>query len=121
MTVSINFTAKSAYVIAEPEGNIFSHEEMTAYAKNIIAGAAKLRRKKILIRGQDITIKLSMYDSIEFANTMDKISLALQGYRLAVITGEQSAESRSKIETSLVNRSIEFKVFSTESSALQWL
>ncbi|QJB55782.1 hypothetical protein [Pseudodesulfovibrio sp. zrk46] len=121
MAVSINFIDKGTYVIAEPDGTISSHEEMTAYAKDIIRGAARLDRKKVLIRGQNITMQLSAYDTIAFAETMDEISLALGGYRIAVVTAEQSAKSRSMIETALVNRSVEYRVCTSEECALGWL
>ncbi len=121
MTVSYTFTRHDDYLYVEASGTISSDEEMETHAHCVADEADRQNCSKILIYDRDLSIQLTPFDTISFAERMDEISLALKGLRIAVVVTPHNKESRAFIETALVNRSVQYKAVGSREEGLDWL
>lgn len=121
MSVDYNFLLRDKYLRVEACGDIRDHEEMTAHARQIVDASQKLNRSRVLIHSDGLNLRLAPMDIVAFAEIMDELELCIQGLRLAVVAPSQPPESRNFIETTMVNRSVRYKVFQSEEAALAWL
>ena len=120
-TFSQVFTDEKRYLLCITDGMVDCTEPFVDWAMSVMGKAHEIGQTKILIDNRTFELRLSPLDVVTFASHLEKVNIASQGFRLAVISSPKNPEISRLVETVLINRSACYKSFPNQKEATSWL
>jgi len=121
MPVQTTMTVMDGYIQARTTGTIESAQEAIAYTTIHVDKARQTGIRRLLLDERDVTFRVDFADSMEVAEYWNSKGLPALGLRLAVLPSHTTPVQMEEFETLAANRSVAYRVFADEESALDWL
>lgn len=121
MFYSLKYRDKDNYLLATVSGEITTVEVAQECVHHILDTALKRDYIRILIQRQALTSNLDTYDAIKMVDTLSQTRPSARNVRIANVVTSGKAPSCTVYETILQNRSFNYRFFTTDDEALDWL
>lgn len=117
----VEFIKHDSWLLAKAEGRISNAEELLTKARKLVAKALEYNTSRVLIDNRQLDVVLDFHDSTTIANTLADDDIQFLGRRFACLCNDMSLSTYEAFETAYRNRSINFRLFKDEESAMKWL
>ncbi|MGL1861453.1 MAG: hypothetical protein OCC46_02895 [Pseudodesulfovibrio sp.] len=121
MTYSLAFVVQERWLSVTARGAVQSVETFSEKAATVVQHIMKSGKKRIFLDDRCLDVALDAHDVTVIAKQLEQKSVPTMGLRLACIPKPGNEEIYRTIETIYQNRSFNFRVFSDEESAFDWL
>ena len=121
MTISLSMETRGDHLRVTVRGDIRHIDEIVDYSAAYRIEATRLGLRRVLIDYTDALFHLDYHDLHELAEHGVRKDFHLRGLRIAAVCSTENAVQHRQYETIAANRSITYKVFNDEASALDWL
>lgn len=121
MAFTLEFKQEDGYLVVKARGEVNSFEAFSDKARRVIEQIVSSGSRRILLDDRKLSVQLDSLDISRIAGQLDSMNMQSMGLRLACLCQSEKREIYDNIETMYQNRSLNFKVFDDELSAVQWL
>lgn len=121
MPYALNFHRNEDYLQVAVSGTVVGFDEVYAEAHAILREAEEVGLLSILLDMRQAGLRIDTHDAMMLAERMDQVLVQTRGLRVASIHGPHDEGMGRILETCFRNRSINYRHFSTEEPALEWL
>lgn len=121
MTYTLRTTPQKGYLLVELDGAVDSISEIIEYTVTFVAEAERLDLHKVLVDERNAFFTLDFMDLVKLAEHASERDFHLKGFRIASLPHPDMLDKHKAFETAVRNRSIEYRVFTSEDDALDWL
>jgi len=115
------FFDKQNHLLCISEGDITSLDEYIAWAIEVVDKCKETGRFVVLVDNRTLVLKLTMHEIASFADKLETFGAAQLKLKVAVISCPDNLELSKSVETSLLDRSADYKSFKSQKDAMEWL
>ncbi len=121
MPYSVSYSKSDGVIHAVVSGEIRTCEELTEKALSIMGAAMRRNATRVVVDDRDVNMFVDAHDAHCLANAMDGDNLQVRGFRIACLYSPEYKDIYRIFETGHRNRSLNFRAFTDEKAALDWL
>lgn len=121
MSYTTKFTDTNDYLIATAVGEINTPEAALEYTSGTMEVALRRNYTRMLLRSQALDARLDTHDSIIVVDALRQAAPPNRKVRIASVTIPEQIPYYEVYETVFQNRSFNFRAFTSEEKALEWL
>ena len=121
MVFEVEFTKHDSWLLSKGKGRVTNADELLDKARKLVTKTFEVDIKRVLIDNRELDVVLDFHDSTIIADTLAEDDVQFLGRRYACLCNDLSLPTYQAFETAYRNRSINFRVFQDEESAMKWL
>jgi|GEM_PF-4625453 hypothetical protein len=121
MNVTVSFTDKAEYLLVKSVDTVSTVEDIVDHAKGIFTEAVKYSQKKLLVDLKEVTRPnkpFYYYEAIQ--RMLIELPISIRSFVTALVVPEEYKDLGQFIETTALNRGLQFRVLVSEQEAHDW-
>ena len=121
MAFSMTFENRDGYILCRTTGEVWTIDDALQRSQALMHKSLDTGLTRFLMDDRQLCLTLEAHDVFQVAQWLDRQNAQTLGGRLAVLANPEYEASFRLCETIYQNRSISYRVFTDEESALAWL
>ena len=121
MTIDIKSEALEDVVQLVVVGKTASVADLLKYSRAVADSCAAKACRRVLMDERALIMDEDALAAYEFSESDSIVELATSGIRIACLSSHENLKQNLAYETSMQNRSLNFRVFTDRGEALVWL
>jgi len=120
MACEYSVQQKEGYLLFKLTGSFDSSDEVVDFATSMIRIVLENQCLRVVLDEHELQINFDQFDAYSFAEKLTETAPRI-GIRIGTIRSDESQDYYRWLETTLRNRSVNYRIFADESEAVRWV